>query len=227
LRILRKIFRFVEINAMRKTALVICLLAVSNCIFSQQDTTTKKINFIVKADVFLPVLGFIDQRHYGSITFETCFKKRHSIQLTGIIGILKNENSRTFGTGESDLWQRKEIRFQFIPEYKYFLKNKKDYKGFYCGAYFKYTYFYLEATDIANYDPVYSRTELKQHWLGAGPIIGYQNYIRKNLVIDILAGFGYRYVISNNVIMKVGKDLNSSKLSSPDLRLAINIGYKF
>src|ERR1043165_9827558 len=114
--------------------------------FSQNDTTAKKVNFILKTDLFFPVIGIAvvasgsGYLKSASLTFETCFKQKHSLQITACYYYFDYENSHPRGF-ESIRVQDKS--FQIIPEYKIFLHEEKNHSGGYYGANLKfinYTY---------------------------------------------------------------------------------------
>src|ERR1017187_3688629 len=156
---------------------MIGMMVFSNSIYSQQDTTKGKVEFIVKADVLMPfyMLTYSDfylPRFKGnnmeSLTFETCFANRHSIQITDFIF---NEGGHNYLN-------------QIIPEYKYFLNKYNPFNGFYCGATLKYLY----AKSTNDGGPPYE-TEI-DYGIGEGVIIGYQRTCFKHLVIDFLIGVG-------------------------------------
>ncbi len=64
-------------------------------------------------------------------------------------------------------------------------------------------------------------------YFGEGLILGYQNYIKKRIVIDFIVGLGNNQVISTKVIRAENIDLDLPKGSSLDGILALNIGYRF
>lgn len=177
-----------------------------------QDTLGKKTAIIIKADIAMPIIGLATNFTAGSLTLELGIKRRHSIQLTGLItSIVSNE------------FQHKTI--QIIPAYKYFLSKKKAYTGFYSGLYLKGLQ-YTSITDHRHFSESYY-LEYKQNTLGGGLIFGYQNYIMKRLVVDILLGFGARQVINTTIIKSENIYLDGIKSTYSDGILAVNVGYKF
>ncbi len=202
-----------------KTARIIGMLMILGMVFSlvnkipaQQDTTKGKMIFIIKTDILLPPLAILSNlsnlnnkynSYIGSLTFETGFTKRHSIQLTGLL--LTNPN-------QYDLL--------IIPEYKYFLSNKNPYSGFYCGAFLNY----IQLKDSReNGSPRYLFVE-KDYGIGEGAIVGYQRYFFKRLVIDFLIGIGEDQIIHRS---RNYYDPYNGGNNFIAWRAALNIGYKF
>ena len=151
---------------------IVSMVLYSNLIYSQQDSLNKKAAFILKADILLPLFAFPDDKYYNikSLTTEICFAGRHSIQLTALF--------------YKDLPEQK--MYQIIPEYKYFLNKKKQYYGYYCGAFFNYVnWTFYPRKDYPN------TTEIEiDDIIGGGVIAGYQRYFFKRLTLDFLIGIG-------------------------------------
>jgi len=78
-----------------------------------------------------------------------------------------------------------------------------------------------------DYPPYYSYLEYNQIIMGGGLICGYQNYIKKHLVIDFLVGLGAQHITNTNIVKAVNIGLDNQKQVIPDMRLALNIGYRF
>lgn len=190
--------------------LISTILLTSNIV--AQDTLGKKTAVIIKTDIAMPIIGLATNFKAGSLTLELGIKRRHSIQLTGLI---TNMVSTEF--------QHKTI--QIIPAYKYFLSKKKAYKGFYSGLYLKGSQY----TSIADHRHFSERSylEYKQNTLGGGLIFGYQNYILKRFVVDILLGFGARQAINTIIIKSENIYLGDIKSTYADGIIAVNFGYKF
>jgi hypothetical protein len=184
------------------------IMLVNNLVYCQQDTMQKKIQFILKADVFFPIARAINYLYnpddfvrIESLTFETCFAHRHSVQITGLIY-------------KEDIYSP--IELQIMTEYKFYLMKRKPYCGFYVGACLKY---------IQNRNPIWTSTQNQyyayEYSIGEDVIAGYQNLIGKHFVYDILIGIGKRQLIYWTEYFK------PYQYNFYDIRLAINIGYKF
>lgn len=190
--------------------LTVMFLAVSDG-FTQTDSIEKKNLFVIKTDILLPSILLIQHNKLFALTFEFGFKTRHSIQLTGLHGIVKNDGS-----------YNKYYKQYLIQDYKFFLKKEKSYTGFYVGAYCDQIFEHVISDNDPNYQIEYKTTSI-----GGGALIGYQNYFRKRISFDFLFGFGKSYVIDKQIIRLLG--VNSVLIfdSWPDLLLAFNIGYRF
>src|ERR1017187_5368876 len=102
----------IKIKTMKTlVSILLCTLLFSgNEVYSQQDSLNKKITYIIKTDLFFPVISFMARQtdninQYGqSLTFETGFNQRQSFQITGLLMSFK---------GHENSWQ-------VIPEYKFF-----------------------------------------------------------------------------------------------------------
>jgi len=169
---------------------------------AQTDTTTNKSMFALKSDLLFPVLGSIGGITALSLTGEIGFKKRHSVQITEIYILWRSAYSKD--------------TYSFtIEEYKFFLSNKKSFTGFYSGVMAIQYY----ARDIENHQDgsLLLTYDITEYRLGAGALLGYQNYIKKRFVVDVLIGFGYVELLKKNVYLS----------SDPFLRAGVNIGYRF
>ena len=204
-------------------SILLCTLLFSgNEVYSQQDSLNKKITYIIKTDLFFPVISFMARQtdninQYGqSLTFETGFNQRQSFQITGLLMSFK---------GHENSWQ-------VIPEYKFFFSKKQSYKGFYCSAYLKYitnkiTYskpgpFLYCGTGLTYpiVEPPYIPVQF-EHGFAEGINLGYQTYYSKHLVIDFLIGFG-----KSQIKLSTINSLSPSDAAFSD-RFALNLGYKF
>ena len=197
-----------------KTLRIIFLIStlLLTSILVAQDTLGEQPALIIKTDIAMPIIGLATNFKAGSLTLELGIKRRHSIQLTGLITSIVSAE-----------YQHKTI--QIIPAYKYFLSKKKAYTGFYSGLYLKgsqYTFIADRRHFIDN-----SYLEYKQNALGGGLIFGYQNYIMKKIVFDILLGFGARQVLNTTIIKSENTYLGDIDSTSPDGIIAVNFGYKF
>lgn len=179
------------------------------------DSDNKSQCFIVKSNVLELSLNAF-KVNCGSLTLEKGFKSRHSIQLTGTY--------RNYFNIESYTWL-------IIPEYKYYLKLKHNFKGFYSGAYCKYeSQSYInkyESPNGSNYGYLIKDLYIGK---GGGVIFGYQTYLKKRFTIDFLVGIGVKYITKKNVQSTniIIYDTNSDyPRTDIDGRLAINLGYKF
>lgn len=202
-------------NYMRKFILIIIILLGFNISFGQSDVSKNHIEYNIKTDIFMPVTGFLGNYKRCSLSFETRFNKIHSVQLTGFI------SSYQYSRDHYDLHQNnKSLVYGIIPEYKhYFTKNRH----FYYGIYLKYGKGKSENKhQQTNY---YSYGKFKFDVVGGGIIAGYQTYIKKRIVFDVLLGYEKRRVTN----VKTYESINSGYITKwgSDIRIAINIGYKF
>jgi len=197
-----------------KTTLKILIL-ISTILTSSivaQDTTKTQTSLIIKTDIFMPIYSLATNYKAGSLTVEFGVKRRHSLQITGLV-------SNLIGTTQ----QYKST--QIIPAYKYFLSNKKPYTGFYTGLYIKGD----QLTSISDYrqfsEPSY--LEYKTTSMGGGLLFGYQNYIKKRIVVDILLGIGARQILNREIVKIENITFDVNKKTYLDALFALNIGYKF
>jgi len=207
----------------RYTSLILFLfLALSS--FSQSDSTSKKIYFVVKTDLFLPTVGLINGFKEASLTFETCFKQRHSIQLTGLFFDYDNE----YIPSHPEYHHNKQNTYQLIPEYKYFI-HKKNYSRLYIGIYAKYINHYKLLEDNISGIPYssYSYVEIIQNSIAGGALVGYQINCNKRIILDFLVGLGYRKAYNTKIIKLVNVGIGELETSYPDARIAINLGFRF
>ncbi len=193
------------------------LLLISTTLFTSkivaQEALSNKPAVIIKADIVLPVVGLAINAKGGSLTLEFGFKRRHSIQLTGL------GYTATISESQHDK------SMQIIPAYKYFLSKKKEYAGFYSGLYLRSTQY---QSTIDHKDLFYSfYLEYKQNYLGGGLIFGYQNYIKERIVIDVLLGWGVGKVLNTTVVKSENVELVDIDNSPASGIMAVNIGYKF
>jgi hypothetical protein len=187
---------------------LVLFILQNNLGYCQQDTIQNKVKFIIKADVFFPIVIALNEIAdpfnipiIGSLTLESCFSNRHSLQLTGFIE-KDDKNSPA--------------DFQIMSEYKYYLMKRKPYCGFYTGGCLKYI-------QNRNFIWTWTPTEYYSYDLSIGEdvIIGYQNLIGKHFVYDILFGLGRSQLVYWTEYYKPYED------NLYDFRLAINVGYKF
>jgi len=178
-----------------------------------KDTLSKKTFFIIKTDIGQPIIShyFYQYQKVGSLTLEVCLKRRHSVQVIGYGSEIKFSEYR-------------HNSFQIIPVYKYFLSKKNPYTGFYTGAYIKGD----RLNEIINRGSGIGYLEYNEYSLGGGLVIGYQNYIMKRIVVDVIFGCGVRQDLKIEVIRTDNMSLNQSGMKQPllDGILALNVGYK-
>jgi Protein of unknown function (DUF3575) len=193
--------------------LTILLLIISNTTLFAQDTLKTNASLIIKSDIFLPLYGIARNYKTGSLTLEFLIKRRHSLQLTGLISSYKS-------------LERQNNSRQIFPAYKFYLSKKKIQQGFFSGIYIKGSQLItIFDNRHRNYNPTY--LEFRTKSISGGPIIGYQNYFKKRIVFEILLGFGARKVMQQEIIKSGDIGFDSIKSSHTDAILALNIGYKF
>jgi hypothetical protein len=188
-------------------ALLLCLgMLLGKEVYSQQDSVKGKVEFDIKVDVLCPTVFYITdkniQENYRydnleSVTFEACFNRRQSLQLTGLF-----ETSGGQGYAQT---------LHIIPEYKYFLSKKNYYTGFYLGIYLTY----IRQKDVDEWDPPNYVYTSYYNGYGAGGICGYQRCFFNHLILDFIIDLGESemYYDSKNLML--------------DGRIALDIGYKF
>jgi hypothetical protein len=199
----------------------------SNYSFSQQDSS-KKINFIIKADILIPAFGLLSDYTMPSLTFETCFHNRHSVQLTGIYNYQLFENHQSSFNSNSS---RKVKSFQMIPEYKFYLFKKKKYTGIFAGGFITYLSERVKSESTSDWPPYHTYLDYKKTYALFGPIIGYQNYFMKHFTLEILVGAGYYKRLSLNVYEAIHDSFTPTEdfidTHNCIIRTSIKIGYKF
>jgi hypothetical protein len=198
---------------------MIGMMVFSNSIYSQQDSTKGKVEFIIKADLLLPACFFFGDLSdpsgstIESLTFETCFLNRNSIQFTAI----NRYDHSLFNNKWEQMHDQLQVN-QFILEYKYFLKNQKSYTGFYTGIFLEGVT-YTNSQEFDTYGSAPHEYSFKINNFGGGIFAGHQSYLFKHFVIDYLLGFGDTHLLR--------KDEGFRPYSYLDMRMAFNIGYKF
>jgi len=158
------------------------------------------------------VASLLSTGRSGSLLFESGFKKRHSFQL---IAARRANVSATM----------KFIAGDVIPSYKFFLKKRKAYAGFYSGVYLRAHQRYVVSDSRTHF--TYSYLEYIQRRLGGGLVWGYQNYSKKRVVLDILIGFGWSKIVYKRVINAINIPYPIQSADNFDGLLGLNIGYKF
>jgi hypothetical protein len=212
-----------------RTLILIVLFAITaKSSFSQNDSL-RKIRFVLKTDILEPTIGLFSNYFKFSLTFETCFHNRHSVQLSGTyfsqllteeIPLLNHKSSIDASS------------FQVIPEYKFYIFKKKKYTGLFVGAFFSYLMEHEihESTNVGWY-PDHNYINLKKNYLIIGPVIGYQNYIIRHIAFEISIGAGYLKMLNYKVLEAINDTYSPifehySTLYCM-LRPSIKIGYKF
>ena len=189
---------------------IVLNLLLANQIVAQ-DTVKNKAHLIIKTDIAMPVIGLATNYIAGSVTFEI-YKGRHSFQVTGFASEIKRDGYRHNSV-------------QIIPAYKFFLSKKKPAAGFYIGIYVKETEYYFTANKKYTAESYYLR--YKRSSIGVGALFGYQNYIKKRLVFDVLIGIGARQVFDTKILQSENIYVEKMKTTFADGILALNIGYRF
>ena len=202
--------------------------------FSQQDSP-KNANFIIKTDLLSTVFGLCTyyRDYYPSISFEKCFNNHHSIQLLGRYNYLntKDKNDDNYAMGEYRIYKTVKI----IPEYRYFPGKKGNYSGIYTGAYLKYIHMHEIREINGDFPPYHHYVDYIGTTLSFGPVFGYQKYLWKHIVFETYVGLGYAYNLKTRVFDAVNfkesltdPDRGEFRIGDrTDLRIGINIGYKF
>ncbi len=195
--------------------IILFFLLLKNFSFAQKDSINTEKNFIVKTDIFLPVFLFFNGMYEGSLAIEKGFRQRHSVQLSAFL-------EKTISGQPSDIDYEYTLT-QINADYKFFLSRKKSYTGFYAGTF---------ADELLSNQTYVNGGNIHylQYYFGGGAIIGYQNYIKKKFVIDILIGLGANYLHKTKIFSESDMQMESwidYTSMQPIGRLAINIGYRF
>jgi hypothetical protein len=202
---------------------VICgfyfVIIISGKLFSQDNQLQEKKCFIIKTDLFNPIINLLNSTIEENLTAEVGFANRNSVQLTGVYSVYNHQSVQN--TGEINKIAR--IAIQAIADYKFYWKVKKNFSGFYSGIYLKYS----------NYNNTYTgwggttNIRMKESGLGGGGVIGYQNYIKKHFVLDALIGVGSLNAIITPKYNQIQTPVVARIPVGLDLRASISIGYKF
>lgn len=202
------------------------VFGLSGTSFSQSADSPTGKSFIIKTDVLVPIveLTIPTKATIIPLTFERYMHDGQSLQLT-VCYIYKNTyvddfqlHYGTFGKSRS---------FQITPEYKYFPGKKKNGSGFFFGTYVKYTFFHENSETYGDWAPYYHYVNYLQNSIAIGPNVGFQSYLWKHLVIELLFGAGYNLVINTQIIEEIDIVRDPGKSDGVDCRAAIHIGYKF
>lgn len=206
------------LNTKKVALLCVVQILIFTGTFGQSDTATKKTFFAIKTDLVALSANAFNVVNFGSLTMERGFLNRHSFQVT---------------TAYLKYIHLKSRSWSIIPEYKFFMNKKKDFKGFYTGGYLEYE----NTTSLHTYSSGSAGDKYityKYHDVGVGLNFGYQTYLKKRLVLDFLVGIAgmnasrqvyfpadyYKemgsYPVDNNYPITYLKE-----------RASINLGYKF
>ena len=201
--------------ATNKKIVLLLFLLNQNSFYAQKDSIHTSHLFVIKTDVLVPVIASSIHRIGFGLSAEYGFLKRHSFQLSNVYVSLNNTKD-------------KEKTNQALLDYKFYITHKKQYTGFYSGAYLKY----IDYHTIHQYvDPYYNNQniylELSHNSIGGGLVFGYQNYLLKHIVIDFLIGLGVRNNFKTTIIKQENIGYSENKATILDARVSLNIGYKF
>lgn len=184
----------------------------------QSDTATKKTFFAIKTDLVALSLNAFNVANLGSLTMERGFLNRHSFQVT---------------TGYVKYIHLKSRSWSIIPEYKFFMNKKKDFKGFYTGGYLEYENTISLLTYSSGSAGVKYITYKYDH-VGVGLNFGYQIYLKKHLVLDFLIGIAgmnasRQVYVPADYYKEIGSYSvdNNYPITYIKGRASINLGYKF
>ena len=221
-------------NKIKFLLLLVCanIFCVAGTAEMKEDST-HKTGLVLKGDVMFPLLSLaVKQTAIFSVTTEKLFHNRHSLQLTYVsLSLRGSQVVESYPFTETR--QNTNYTFEIIPEYKFYVSKKKNYTGYYIGAYLAYinhTDKVLDATFIpSGYKTVtisgpatlYTSYKDIQQSMAAGIINGFQYYLFNHLVIDFLVGGGLFETIKYKGVEPV--------IYAPQFywRLAFNVGYKF
>jgi hypothetical protein len=190
------------------------------------DSTSskKQISLIIKADLL--ALGYDVFTHkkpayqkYYSFSIEKLLGKNHGVQLSYYFAPFSSTGVK---------W------YVISPEYKFFVSKKKQHTGYYIGANLKYIHYYEKSSWVAPQsisDTTYYG-KYESYNIGAGLINGFQFYLWNRISFDFLAGIGFFAEIKNKQYQPYyllgGNHLYGFAFSrNADIRLALNIGFKF
>jgi hypothetical protein len=222
-------------------AIFFCLVyfwfSIANCnaISLSGDSSKKRINLIVKADLILPIYSLLAKAKLFSITVEKLLGSRHSFQLSYLSYSSQTDVTEpNYHEPIKSYQNRATNTFIVIPEYKFFVSRKKRHSGYYAGFFLSYSSrvdeFHNKTVVPAGYGiwnvlgpatiygPDYNQREQD---IGGGIINGIQFYVFKKVVVDFLLGLGARKPIKSE------GPIYTEYVLKGQIRGAINIGYKF
>ena len=193
---------------MKRIIIFLALAGLTGSAYGQKDSTATSC-FIIKTDAVLAAYNFFSDINAASLTIEKGFAKHHSLQLMGRYDKNKKYESRTC---------------YLQPEYKYYWNAKKNFSGFYTGAYLKYA--------NEKYVGYYSVPDLYIHFRrdtrAAGMLAGWQFCIKRHFVIDLTAGAGIAYTTQTQIEKWYPLYQSGHRsLFDLDAKLAVNVGYRF
>jgi hypothetical protein len=190
----------------------ILMLAFHPMISQQQRFLPKKDIWVIKTDAVSLFYNYYIKANGGTLTVERSLCERSTVQLTGKYVNHKNESL---------------FAWALMPEFKCYLDKSGNYEGFYMGSYLKFENRSEKAFMISEQGRGHY-IEKTLTW-GAGVLSGYQVYMMDDLTIDILLGFGLKYMsntgrFDNNAYRKNDVKTNHT---GPDARFSLNLGYRF
>jgi hypothetical protein len=201
---------------------IVCFQFLSATPLDSLKTNKQGIGLIVKVDLFaLGVDKFsLHPKRYG-FSIEKLLVNRQSVQLSYYFA----PYSTFFGKS----W------YMISSEYKFFVSKKRPHVGYYIGGNLKFIHYYeksgyIPPQSIAD-STFYGKYE--SYSIGAGVINGVQFYLLKRITIDFLAGIGFLAEVKNKQYQPYylgngGRHYYGFAFSpNADVRLAINIGFKF
>ena len=212
-----------------KSALVVLTVFVNiSLIYSQHDSINKsKIDFVIKSDVIYPVAALFEGGNVFSMTLETFFNKRYSIQITGYWAGFSETfdpgiNSYSYGSSISN-------SILIVSDYKIFLNKKRNYSGLYSGLSLLFLQYYWKDELYYTVPPYLTiqDDEYKEFRIGLGPVFGYQNYIKKHFVVDLFVCPGISEFIKRDIISQGYPGSDDITDIEFIIRLGLNLGYKF
>jgi hypothetical protein len=212
-----------------RTLILIVLFAITaKTSFSQQDSL-RKIRFVLKTDILEPTIGLMSNYNKFSLTFETCFLNRHSLQLSGTyFSQLFTEEIPSM----NHKFSMDASSFQVIPEYRFFIFKKKNFTGLFVGAFYSYLkeHEIHESTNVG-WNPDHTYMDLKKTYSIIGPVIGYQNYFKKHITYELSIGAGYIKMLNYKVLEAINTTFTNGQehysTSNCLIRTSIKIGYRF
>ena len=213
---------------MRQIILSILVIIVSSGVYAQKDSTAVRINktprWIVKTDIFYPIITGFKRRDYGySLIGEYGFKGKQSLELIGqAFNRIGKSIDTTFQQERKHCWATNKITLM----YKYYFGKKRPYTGFYIGGntMLRWDILYWKTPTATGFTErkVIGRSVLP------GIALGYQNYIKDHFVLGLNIGINTRIPIST--LFKEGGAAAWDRFRNDrqgDGLLMLNIGYRF
>jgi hypothetical protein len=169
-------------------------------VLNSQDTIEKQHKSIIKLEIV-----------FGGIQYEHRIAKKSSFQIS-IQYAYKGLNNKD------------EYDFQFTPEYRLYLTQKKGWAdGFYLGSYLFYKDYVVARDMESNGSNIYSKDLVKT--AGVGLKSGYSLKIADRIPIDFTIGFGYNLFC--DVIHKQGVVMIDESSDYVNFTGGISFGYIF